>query len=166
MSRSTYRRIHFEQAGQIPGRSCSRVAAGRGRPGRVDDPCAVLSDGNETIGVVLALYGSDARVGQVEADQLRAVGGEPVQELATRRYRLLRHMIRDGFPLGMPEGDQRVGQSVTTDDQSLTAGKLKGYMALRVTRRIDNPQAGHDLIAGLHQFDLVLDRREVAARSR
>src|SRR5262245_51377465 len=101
----------------------------------------------------------------MEADQPRTIVGEPVQQLAARRNRLVRHMVRDGFPLRMLEGNQRVRENVTSDNQSLTAGKLERHMALRVTGRIDDTQASNDLFTGIYQFHFVLDRREVAAGS-
>src|SRR4029453_19001045 len=107
-----------------------------------------------------------ARVGKVEADQLRAISSEPIQQLLTRRYRLIRNMIGNGLPVRMLEGNQRVREDITSDNHTLAAGELKRHVTLRVARRIDEAQPRDGLIARVHQRDLILDRRVVAARAR
>ena len=111
---------------------------------------------HEAVSAVLSLDHADARVGQVEANQPRTISGKPVEQPATRRRRLIRHVVRDRLPFRMLERNQRVGQDVAAHDQSVATGKLNRYVTLRVAGRIDDAQAGDYFIAGVEQADLVL----------
>ena len=64
-------------------------------------------------------------------------------------YRLIRHVIGGRPPFRMPERNQRVGEGVSADDQSVATVKLKGHVALRVAWCVDQPQAGDDLVIRL-----------------
>lgn len=91
---------------------------------RVGNACAILGDRDEAVGAVLALDHSHARVGQVESDQLGAISGEPIKQLATRRRRLIRDVVGSRLPFGMLERNQRVSDDVAADDQPVAAGEL------------------------------------------
>ena len=66
---------------------------------RADSACAILGDRDEAVGAVLAFDYSHARVGQVESDQLGAISGEPIKQLATRRRRLIRDVVGGRLPI-------------------------------------------------------------------
>ena len=65
------------------------------------DPRALLGDSHKAVSPIFPFDDSDAGIGQVEADQLRAVSGEPVKQLATRRGRLIGHMVGGWPPVRM-----------------------------------------------------------------
>src|SRR4029078_2594576 len=98
-----------------------------------------------------------------EAGKLRVSGGEPVEQLASRCRRLIRHMIAGVVPFGMPEINYRVYEGITAHDQSGRACECDRHVTLRVSGRVNDAQSGDDFIACLDHLPPVCDGRVVAA---
>src|SRR5262245_47325225 len=166
MPGSAGRRVHSEQARE------SRCGIGGGLAAsrrRLDSPAysrALLGRWHKAVSAILALDQPHARVGQVETDQPRSVDNEPIQQFSPRRYRLIRSMIRNGLPVRMLEGNQRVREDIASNNYAVPASEFKRHVTLRVAWRIDEAQPSDDLIARVHQRDLVLHRRAITARAR
>ena len=99
------------------------------------------------------------------AEQLDLVGRRAVDE----RLAVLDGEVGNGveaeLPLGMLERDDVVDRRIDGDDQPLAAGDLERQMAGRVAGRVERPDSGHDVVAGLEHRHPVLDGCELALRA-
>ena len=90
LPRGSGRWIYPEQERKSDAWSVRGLASRRGGRAGAGISGPVLGRRHESVCAVLALNRSHARIRQVEANKFRMIGSKAVQQLAARRYRLIR----------------------------------------------------------------------------
>src|SRR5262245_49421236 len=91
------------------------------------------------------------------------IGGKPVQQLATRRHRLIRHMITAVAPFRMPEINYRVYEGIAAHYQHVGTCDLECQVTLGVSGSIHDAQTRDDLVTAFNGFDPAFDGRVIAS---